>query len=553
MVSQQGQSALINVHGLAFIHAGAMDGFDDASFVIPSGAHAALIGDNGVGKTTLIRLLAGELEPDDGEATITGTVRYMPQEVGFDDPSATLRMMLGRFAPEPLDAINDRICAAEVALEAGDLEAGMDLGDAWALWGDMGGYELEAVWDQACRAIVGQGFDALAHRTVAQLSGGERKRLVLEVLFTSGVDVLLLDEPDNYLDIPAKLRLQEQIRDSSQTILMISHDRDLLSGAPDRVITLEGRGAWVHHGTYATYEEAFENRQESLGDELQRWEDEEKRLRDFVRILKERARYSPVFAKKANAAESRLKRFVAQGPPPPPSSEQTVSMALRGRGSGKRMLKLEGLGIPGLVETFSDEVHHGERIGLIGPNGTGKTHLIRALASDPTSEHEGQVTHGARVEAGYFAQVTDHTELVGKTPLAIVRQYIGNEQRARATLARYGLATNVRQEYETLSGGQKARLEILTLELTGVNLLLLDEPTDNLDLASAAALETALDGYDGAVLAVSHDRAFLRSLDRFLHIGEDGRVHSLSDYEAAMIALVNGVDEVGKASARLLS
>lgn len=544
---------MINVNGLAFIHPGAMDGFADTSFVVPTGAHAALIGDNGVGKTTLMRILAGALEPDDGELKVTGTVRYMPQEIGFDDPTASLRQLLGRFAPEPLDGINARICAAEIALAAGDMEAGMEIGEALGLWGDLGGYELEAVWDQACRTIVGKGFDEIADRTVMQLSGGERKRLVLEVLFTSGVDVLLLDEPDNYLDIPAKLLLQERVKATPQTVLMISHDRDLLSAAPDRVITLEGRGAWIHHGTYATYQEAFEKRQESLGDELQRWNDEEKRLRDYVRLLKERARYSPDFAKKANAAESRWKRFVADGPPPPPSSEQTVKINLSGRGSGKRMLALDGLGVPGLVESFTDEVHHGERIGLIGPNGTGKTHLIRALAGDPTSEHEGEVRHGARVEPGYFAQVTDNPALQGRTSLEIVGEHIGNEQRARSTLARYGLADTVRQPYETLSGGQKARLEILTLELSGVNLLLLDEPTDNLDLASAAALEIALEGFQGAVLAVSHDRAFLRSLDRFLHVGEDGQVHALADYPAAMVALVDGIAEVGKADVKLLS
>ncbi len=544
---------MINVSNLSFIHAGAATGFDEASFVVPSGGHAALIGDNGVGKTTLIRILAGELEPDDGTATITGSFKYMPQEVGFDDTSATLKRLLSKFAPTPLDDIGLRICDAEAALDAGDMEAGMELGEALGLWGDLGGYELEAQWDIACREVVGKGFSELVDRTVTQFSGGERKRLVLAVLFASGVDVLLLDEPDNYLDIPAKLALQEQIRATSQTVLMISHDRDLLSSAPDRIVMLESRGAWVHHGTYATWDEAWEKRQQSLGDELQRWQDEEKRLRDYTRILKERARYSPVFAPKADAAESRHKRFVDAGPPPPPSTEQSVKMALSGRGSGKRMLKLVDLEVPGLVAPFSDEVHHGERIGLVGPNGTGKTHLIRALVGDPTSEHEGEVVHGARVEPGYFAQVTDNADLMGRQPLDVVAEKVGNEQKAMAALARYGLAANARQSYETLSGGQKARLEILTLELSGVNLLLLDEPTDNLDLASAAALEQALEGFVGAVLAVSHDRAFLRSLDRFVHIGDDGEVDALADFDAVMLGLTEGVEKVGKADRRRLS
>ena len=545
---------MISVAGLSFLHPGAATGFDEVSFVVPKGVTAALIGDNGVGKTTLLRILAGELDADDGAASVTGSLRYMPQEVGFGgDATASVRRLLGSFAPAPLDDLSRRIGAAEDALAQGDDAAGMELGEVLSLWGDLGGYELEAMWDAACRRIVGVGIDEVGDRAARTLSGGERKRLVLEVLLGSSVDVLLLDEPDNYLDIPAKRRLEQQLRETSQTVLIISHDRELLAAAPQRIITLESRGAWIHHGTFATYDEAFEKRQTSLGDELQRWTDEEKRLRDLVRILKERARYSEVFAPKAKAAESRWKRFVDAGPPPPPSAEQQVGVRLRGRASGKRMLTLSGLGVDGLVWPFDDEIHHGERVGLIGPNGTGKTHLVRALAGDPSPLHEGEVREGARVQAGYFAQVTGNAELVGRVPLDIVSEVTGNLQRSMAVLGRYGLAGNPRQDYETLSGGQQARLEILLLELAGVNLLLLDEPTDNLDLVSCRALEEALEGFQGAVVAVSHDRAFLRTFDRFLHVGEDGHVHALPDPDSAIEALLSGLDGLGRGQAKQLS
>jgi ATPase subunit of ABC transporter with duplicated ATPase domains len=536
---------VISIDGLSFLHPGAATGFDEVAFVVPKGVTAALIGDNGVGKTTLLRIIAGELAADTGTAVVTGTVRYMPQEVGFAEPTMSVRQLLGSFAPAPLDELSRRMAAAERALEAGDAQAGVELGEVLALWGDLGGYELEGAWDVAAQAILGVGIDELGERAAVTLSGGERKRLVLEMLLSSAVDVLLLDEPDNYLDIPAKLDLERRLRESKQTILMVSHDRDLLAAAPERIVTLEARGAWIHHGTFATYDEAFERRQEALGDELQRWNDEERRLRDLVRILKERARYSPDFAPKANAAESRWKRFTKTGPPPPPSAEQTVGLQLIGGDSGKRMLTFERLEIPGLVRAFDDEIHHGERVGLIGPNGTGKTRLIRALAGDPTSGHAGALRTGARVQAGYFAQVTAHPELEGTTPIEVVSGITGNLERSMAILGRYGLAGTARQDYETLSGGQKARLEILLLELSGVNLLLLDEPTDNLDLVSCRALETALTDFRGAVVAVSHDRAFLRGFGRFLHVGEDGDVHAIADAATAIDVLVTGIDAHG--------
>jgi ATPase subunit of ABC transporter with duplicated ATPase domains len=536
---------VISVDALSFLHPGAATGFDDVSFVVPRGTTAALIGDNGVGKTTLLRILAGELAADDGAAAVSGTVRYMPQEVGFADRSLSVRQLLSSFAPSPLDEIGERIARAERRLAEGDDAAGMELGDALSAWGDLGGYELEATWDLAARSILGTGIDDVGERAATTLSGGERKRLVLEVLLGSGVDVLLLDEPDNYLDIPAKRALEDRLRASAQTILLVSHDRELLSAAPARIVTLESRGAWVHHGDFRTYDDAFERRQAALGDELQRWHDEEQRLRDLVRILKERARYSDVFAPKAKAAETRWRRFRDTGPPPPPSAQQTVGLRLVGGDSGKRMLTLDRVEIPGLVSPFEEEIRQGDRVGLIGPNGTGKTRLMRALAGDTDTDHRGELRTGARVQPGYFAQVTETPELAGRTPLDAVQERTGNLERAMAILGRYGLAGTARQVYDTLSGGQKARLEILLLELAGVNLLLLDEPTDNLDLVSCRALELALDGFNGAVLAVSHDRAFLRHLDRFLHVDDDGTVRAIADADTAIQVLLDGIDAPG--------
>jgi ATPase subunit of ABC transporter with duplicated ATPase domains len=425
---------------------------------------------------------------------------------------------------------------AERELAEGDMDAGVRLGEAIGRWSDLGGYELEGQWDAAVRRIVRDGLDAVGDRPAVTLSGGERKRLVLDLLFASDASVLLLDEPDNFLDVPAKRALEQAIRTTRKTVLLISHDRELLTAACDTLVTLEGNGAWVHGGSYATYPEARERRQERLGDRLQRWKDEERRLRELVRTFKERARYSDVWAKKANAMETRWQRFVDEGPPPAPVVDQQIKVRLRGGDSARRVVALKKVGIDGLVRPFDEEVHFGERIGVVGPNGSGKTHLIRLLAGDQIG-HDGEVVIGNRVSPGLFTQLNARPEFAGRTLLDVVIERTKATEPAMRGLARYGLVDAANRTYETLSGGQKARLEILCLELEGHNLLLLDEPTDNLDIDSAEALERALDGFEGTVVAVSHDRTFLKRLDRFLHVGRDGRVAPLGDARAALEAI----------------
>jgi ATPase subunit of ABC transporter with duplicated ATPase domains len=525
---------------LAHAHPGGDLLFSDVSFRVSDGDHVGLVGANGVGKSTLFRILTGSLSPDEGDVSVGGIVGFMPQDVGVAGDPRSVRELLLSLAPRALRLAGERVLGYEAKLAAGDDAAGMRLGTAIADWSALGGYELEGQWDAACRRIVKASFERLADRPAVTLSGGERKRLVLETLFASDAEVLLLDEPDNFLDVPAKLALEREIRASKKTVLMISHDREVLSGSAGSILTLEGSGAWRHGGPYSTYLSAREDRQRRLGDAVKRWRDEERRLFRLMKTFKERARYSTDWAKRADAAETRWRRFSEGGPPPSPVSDASIAVRMRGGDSARRVLDLRSLEIAELVSPFSEEIHFGERVGVLGPNGSGKSELLRLLAGERDPDG-GELVIGPRVSTGFFTQLQSRGDLAGRIAIDVVLERVrgGGVQAAMGALARYGLAEAAKRSYDVLSGGEKARLEVLILELEGHNLLLLDEPTDNLDIDSCEALEKALGTFEGTVVAVSHDRAFLRTMDRFLMVLHDGLVLSLPSYNSALQALID--------------
>jgi ATPase subunit of ABC transporter with duplicated ATPase domains len=528
------------VSRLAYAHPGGDLLFSDVSFRVSRGEHVGVVGSNGVGKSTLFHVLTGALPADEGEVSMGGIVGYMAQDVGAADDSRSVRELLLSLAPLAVRLAGERVLRYEAQLAAGNDAAGMQLGTAIADWSALGGYELEGQWDAACRRIVRASFDELAERPAITLSGGERKRLVLDLLFASDADLLLLDEPDNFLDVPAKLALEREIGASKKTVLMISHDREVLSGAVRSILTLEGNGAWLHGGPYAAYPRARQERQRRLGDAVKRWRDEERRLFGLMKTFKERARYSSDWAKKADAAETRWRRFCEGGPPPSPVPDASIAMRIRGGDSARRVLDLRSLGLAGLVSPFSEEIHFGERVGVLGPNGSGKSELLRVLAGEREPDC-GELVVGPRVSAGFFTQLQSRGDMAGRVTIDVVLDRVrgGGFQVAMGALARYGLAEAAQRGCDVLSGGQKARLEVLVLELEGHNLLLLDEPTDNLDIESSEALETALSTFQGTVVTVSHDRAFLRTMDRFLMVLHDGTVLMLPTYDSALEALVD--------------
>jgi ATPase subunit of ABC transporter with duplicated ATPase domains len=499
---------------------------DDVSFRVGDGVIAALIGPNGAGKSTIVRLLTGETSPQSGSVSASGGLGVMPQFVGGIRDETTVRDLLLSIARPRLRAAARTLDAAELAMmERDDEPTQLRYASALAEWGDAGGYEAEVHFDACCVAALGISYDRCQWREVATLSGGEQKRLVLESLLRGRDEVLLLDEPDNYLDVPGKMWLEQQLAATAKTVLLVSHDRALLAACAERIITVEDRHVWIHGGGFATYAQARKDRNDRLDELRRRWDEEHEKLRQLMLMLKQKASYNADMASRYQAAVTRLRKFEEAGPPELAPKEQNVRMRLRGGRTGKRAVICEQLELSGLMEPFDLEVWYGERVAVLGSNGSGKSHFLRLLAGEQVA-HEGAARLGARVSPGIFAQTHARPDLAGRTPLEVLmteHALLVNE--AMAAMSRYELAGCARQPFETLSGGQQARLQILMLELAGSTLLLLDEPTDNLDLASAEALQEGLESYAGTVLAVTHDRWFAGSFDRFLVFGADGEVY----------------------------
>lgn len=526
---------------------------DEVTFRVGEGVTTALVGPNGAGKSTLLRIVRGEEKAHGGAIAIGGSLGVMDQFIGHGKSGETVHDLLVAVSPARIRRAALELEASENALiEHDDLDTQMRYAAALADYADAGGYEHETVWDTCTIAALGVPYERARFRELGTLSGGEQKRLALEALLRGPDDVLLLDEPDNYLDVPGKRWLEDQLRATAKTVLLVSHDRELLARAADRIVTLEtgsaGSTAWVHGGSFASYAEAREDRMARLDELRRRWDEEHEKLRALVARMKVAAAANDGFASRYQAAVTRLAKFETAGPPQERPPEQDLQLRLRGARTGKRAVIAEKLELTGLMKPFDLEVWFGDRVAVLGSNGSGKSHFLRLLAAggtDPDTRlghvttvgsgldrvaHTGRAILGARVVPGWFAQTHRHPEFVGRTLLDLLHR--GDDNRrgmprdaASSALDRYGLVAQAEQDFDTLSGGQQARFQVLLLELSGTTLLLLDEPTDNLDLASAEALEDALARFEGTVLAVTHDRWFARSFDRFLVFGSDGEVY----------------------------
>jgi ATPase subunit of ABC transporter with duplicated ATPase domains len=498
--------------------------FDKISFKVPDGERVALVGANGVGKTTLLRLIAEPEEGHDGLIRVIGRLARMPQLVHDASSSATVRELLMTQAPVALARAGTALVAAERRMATLPTDAA---GTAYAVavhrWGELGGYQLEVTWNAACNAAMGEPFEAVGARVAHTLSGGELKRVLLEALFRSDAEVVLLDEPDNFLDVVGKEWLESTMTVSRKSILYVSHDREFLGNTSTQIVTLEAKGAWTHPAPFGTYEEARRARIAGLEEDHRRYQEQRSALIATLKEYRRRAQSSDAWGPKVRAAQSRLRLFDEKTELVERPRDQKVTIRLGGGRTGTIALRLKELAFPGLVQPFTTEILFGERVGVIGKNGTGKSHFVRLLAGQAVN-HTGDWMLGARVNVGYFSQLHDSPHLARAAPLAVLTREGLDRTAAMGKLRRYELDGAADVAFEKLSGGQQARLQILVLEVRGSTMLVLDEPTDNLDVASADALEYALWQYEGTIIAVTHDRWLLKSFQRFLVFGSDGRV-----------------------------
>lgn len=515
---------------------GARKILDAVGWSIMDGQKIGLVGPNGAGKSTLLRIVSGQHKPDEGERTVRrgAKVVYLPQEFSDDAPTTTVlfEVIRGR---EDLLAIELELEAVESAIadpdSVADLESFTQLldrqGSLLEQFETSGGPRFRSDAESMLQRL---GIpEEMFNKPVTLLSGGQRKLVGLARCLVQQPDLLLLDEPDNHLDVSGKERLEQVVRSFSGAVVIISHDRYLLDETISQVVELDQARLTIYEGNYS----AFVKQRELML---------LKQQQDFVSQQKEIQRLEESIARfKQWASQVIDKRHIRQAwnkqrqidrmdkVDRPVLERRRIGLAFQASIRGGQKI-VEALGI---AKAFDDEiilldtsftVMRGDRIGIIGPNGAGKSVLLQAiLGQEPLDD--GEVRVGPSVRLGHYAQ--GHETLDEKqTPVEFIRaRHALRDDQVIAKLGRF--LFNARQCTEpirNLSGGEKARLQMVELMLGGANCLLLDEPTNHLDIESIEVLEGALEQFDGTVIAVSHDRYFLdRICTRILEV-RDGEV-----------------------------
>ncbi len=510
--------------------------FQEVDLEILERERIGLVGENGSGKSTLFKLLAGLDTPTQGSITRRRnlTIGYLTQEIDAAMHAKTIYEAVAETSPElitlqhQLAELEEQMSDPIIASDPDSMTRTLDTyGKAQERYDALGGYTLghrvEAV-------LNGLGFpSSMYEQEVSSLSGGEKKLVNLARILLQMPDLLLLDEPDNHLDLQAKAWLEYYIQEYPGTVLIISHDRHLLDKAVKKIFELEDGEISSYAGNYSYFVEERQHRLEKLQELYSAQRDEIKRLEISMRRLKGWAKMNSKFAGKAEYMAKRVEQAREEAVDRPTLVRDRIKVGLDAERSGKKVLEIKGLstaiGDYTLYEPFDLTILYGERIGIVGANGSGKTTLMKTMM-DLLPATQGTVKIGASVVTGYYAQEQE-TLPFESTPIDFVRR-LKNMTEGQAISFLHSLLfsfEDIHTPIGQLSGGEKSRLQIARLRLTNANFLLLDEPTNNLDIASTEVLEKALDVFEGTVLTVSHDRYFLdRVTTKIVAIGNDRKV-----------------------------
>ena len=480
-------------------------------FHVAKGERWGIVGRNGIGKTTLLKLITGEDEPTEGEVWRHPGLRFthMRQERGEAGTHTIAQAALHPFAA--LVAMEERLHREAALLEHTDHDS--DDGRRLLASYDRhteefrrrGGYEMHS---RAEATLEGLGFPADTWgKPLRALSGGELGRLRLAQTLLAEPDVLLLDEPTNHLDLRSTEWLEEYLKSYPGTVMVVSHDRVFLERLADHVLHLEEGTAFAYAGGFESFLEQREARRELQRRQYEQQQAQIARTEDFIR--RNLAGQKTKQAKSRRTLLSRMERVAA-------ASEDGRAMALRfgaASRSGGTVMRIDALtcafGQRRLFAPFSAEVSRGERIAVIGPNGCGKSTLMRALAGEPPP-CGGSVIPGTGVVRAYYRQDFTHLDEAKTVWQEVSDGARGTMPELRGHLGRFLFSgDDIQARVGDLSGGEQARVALAKITLQRANLLLLDEPTNHLDLESREVLEEAIEGYDGTVILISHDRAFL--------------------------------------------
>ena len=485
--------------------------FTGITVTISAGERWGVIGRNGTGKTTLFRLITGDLAPTHGTvARQSGlTLSLLGQHRDFGDANTVWAAAAGPFA-ELLaleQSLADQAHAlADVSDEAAMTRYGRDL----ERFEREGGYTIAPRVDAV---LQGLGFDAAKARTqgLEQLSGGERGRVGLARQLVAPSDILLLDEPTNHLDLETTRWLEEYLRETERTVVLVSHDRAFLAAVVDHVLHFEGGTATPYTGGY----EAFITQREERRLAQQRAFDKQQKVisAQVDYIARNLAGQNTKQAKGRRKLLARLPRLSS-----PVGDDGVMSLRLEiAERGGDQVAVAEAvtIAVPGrtLIDNFSGRIMRGDRLGILGPNGSGKSTLLKALVGERAPE-AGELKVGNSIRVAYYDQN------LGQVPLDVTLYSVIEELRPKwerrmiqGHLGRFGFSGDEAQrKAATLSGGERARVALAMLMLSQANLLVLDEPTNHLDVETIEILEDAIEGFEGTVILVSHDRAMLRAL-----------------------------------------